>query len=75
MAQKGVPSAPPYPGDYVLSTIRPGLGDLVVFEIVTDRLQRMHITMPQARTTGTEIDQTIRAALAGVYRPPATNFT
>lgn len=75
MAQRARPSAPPYPGDYVISTVRPGPGDLVVFEIVTDRLQRMHVTMPQARTTDTEIDGTIRATLAGVYRPPATNFT
>lgn len=70
MSQRSVPSAPPYPGDYVISTVRARTPSVVLFEVVADNRQRLSVAMPSARTDAGQIDQTIRAALAGLYRPP-----
>jgi hypothetical protein len=70
MTQRVVPSSPPYMGSYVISTTRPTLTGNVVFEVVTDQLQRLYVTMPNRQTDGPTIDTTIRAALGALYRPP-----
>lgn len=70
MAQRVVPSTPAYAGSYVVSTVRPAPGNNVMFEIVADNLQRLYVQMPFDRTDETTIDQTIRAALGALYRPP-----
>lgn len=68
--QRRVPSEPAYPGNYVISTTRPGPAGTVAFEVVADNLQRLFVTMPNRQTSAENIDRTIRGALAGLYRKP-----
>ncbi len=68
--QRRVPSAPDYTGDYVISTYRPGPAGTVLIEVVTDSLQRLHLSMRQEQTSAENIDATIRHALAALARPP-----
>ncbi len=70
MAQRVVPSEPAYAGTYNISSLRAVPGDKVMFEVVTDRLQRIYVQMPSGQTTEANIDATIRAALGALYRPP-----
>lgn len=70
MSQRVVPSSPAWDRGYVISTIRPTPAGDVMFEVVADNLQRLHVMMPNARTDAQTIDATIRAALGALYRPP-----
>jgi hypothetical protein len=70
MPQRAVPADPPYEGSYVISTVRAPTPSMVTFEVVTDQLQRLYVTMPSARTDADQIEATIQHALAGLYRPP-----
>jgi hypothetical protein len=70
MAQRAVPSAPLLDGTYVISGFREAPGRNVIVEVVTDRLQRLYVNMPRARTSTVEIDLTIRHAIAALARPP-----
>lgn len=56
---------------YVISTVRPAPGGNVMFEVVTDRLQRLYVQMPSARTSADEIDGTITAAIAALAAKPS----
>lgn len=70
MGQRAVPSAPDYPGNYVISGFRAGRGDNVIVEVVTDQLQRLFVAIRSKHSDTDEIDATIRHALAGLHRPP-----
>ena len=56
---------------YVISTVRPYGPDLVIFEVVTDALQRLYVQMRSRQTDAASIDATIRAAIAGLAAKPS----
>lgn len=70
MSQRRVPSAPDYPGDYVISGYREIANRWVSVEVVADNLQRIHVCISRDRSDADQIDQTIRHTLAGLYRRP-----
>lgn len=54
---------------YVVSTIRAGIGPFVIYEIVTDRLQRMYVAVPRKHTDAATADDIIRHTIAARSAP------
>lgn len=54
---------------YVVSTIRSGIGPFVLYEIVTDRLQRMYVAVPREHTDATTADDIIRHTITARSAP------
>lgn len=59
------------PAGYVVSTVRPHGSHKVMFEVVTDDLQRLTVQMRSERTSAEDIDATITHAIAALYAPPS----
>lgn len=56
---------------YVISTVRPFGAGKVMFEVVTDGLQRLTVQMRSTQTDGPMIDATIQHAIAALYAKPS----
>lgn len=54
---------------YVISTIRAGIGPFVLYEIVTDRLQRMYVAIPRNLTDAATADDIIRHTITARSAP------
>jgi hypothetical protein len=53
-----------------VSTVRPDGRGNVIYEIVTDTLQRVHVTVPRTATDDRTAHSIIDAALVGIYARP-----
>lgn len=51
---------------YVVSTIRAGVGPFAVYEIVTDRLQRLYVSIPRKHTDADTAATIIEHTIAGL---------
>lgn len=60
----------PYGGTYTVEGARRITHELVTVNVVLDTLQRLHVTVPYARSSASDLTIAIGAALAGINRPP-----
>lgn len=56
---------------YMISTTRAAGAGKVMFEVVTDDLQRLTVQMRSRQTSRENIDATIRHAIDALYTPPS----
>lgn len=56
---------------YVVSTVRASGADKVMFEVVTDRLQRLTVQMRSRQTSAENIAATISHAIDALYAQPS----
>lgn len=54
---------------WVISSVRTSPGGNVSYEVVTNSLQRLYVTVPRSFTTDDERDTIIEQALAGLIKP------
>lgn len=59
-----------YGGAYTVENARRISPRLVTVQVITDTLQRLHVTVPYARSSADDLTLVIGAALAGLNRPP-----
>lgn len=59
------------PPVYVISTMRRSGTDKVIFEVVTDRQQRLFVAMRSRQTSAENIAATIEHAIEGLYAKPS----
>lgn len=60
----------PYGGTYTIEGARRINDELATVQIITDTLQRLHVTVPYARSSVADLDLVVRAAIDGLNRPP-----
>lgn len=56
---------------YVISTVRASGADKVMFEVVTDRLQRLTVQMRSRQTSAENVAATIEHAIDALYAQPS----
>lgn len=59
----------PYGGTYVVEGTRRISDRLVTVQVITDTLQRMHVTVPYALSSDADIATAIDAAIKGLNAP------
>lgn len=59
-----------YGGRYVIEGARRITNELATVQIITDTLQRLHVTVPYARSSAADLDVIVQAAIDGLNRPP-----
>lgn len=60
----------PYGGTYVIEGARRISDELATVQVITDTLQRLHVTVPYARSSAADLGVVVRAAIDGLNRPP-----
>lgn len=60
----------PYGGTYVVEGTRRISDRLVTVQVITDTLQRLHVTVPYALSSDADIATVIGAAVSAINVPP-----